>query len=68
MYIIDLEKYEDVEKQLEIKDEMIETDEEEFINQEVQRKDSVNANLRTDNSTVLQNLLRSVFISYITYG
>ena len=67
MYIVDLEKYKDIEKQLEIKDELADVDEEEFINDTAQRTD-LNPSVKHENSTVMQAVLRSVFISYITYG
>ena len=68
VYIIDLEKYEEVEKQLELKDETLDAAEEDFVNDTIQRNQLMNKSLKGDNSTIMQQILRSVFINYITFG
>lgn len=60
-------KYQDKEKQLEIKNEIVDTDDEEYI-QRILSKDDPTQNQTTTSSLPLDSALRSVIISHITYG
>ena len=68
LYIIDMEKYEEIERQLELKDEQADQIEEDFVNETIQCNKVKNNPSITNESTVIQSILRTVFISYITYG
>ena len=63
-----MEKYEEVEKQLELKDETLDAAEEDFVNDIIQRNQSMNKSVKNDNSTIMQQLLRAVFINKIAFG
>lgn len=60
-------KYQDIDKQLEIKNEIVGADDEEYIQRILSKKDATE-NQTTTSSLPLDTALRSVIISHITYG